>query len=175
LHRALNATLPPDIIMNDLTLTTPTFQPRFDALSRTYRYQIINGRWPSILLRRYAHHVEQPLNIDAMQAGSQLLIGTRNFASFGKAPQGNNTVRHLIKANWFSGEDNLVIFTITANAFLYRMVRKIVATLVQVGLGRLNVTDITEILEAQDLTRSAPPAPANGLCLVRVTYPEDVR
>jgi tRNA pseudouridine38-40 synthase len=173
LQRALNAVLPEDIVIRELTITRPTFHPRFEAISRTYCYQIVNQPWPAVLLRRYAYHLNRPLDVAAMNQASRFLLGQHDFASFGKPPQGHNTVRTLSEAEWTAREDQ-VTFRITANAFLYRMVRTIVGTLVQVGLGQLQAADVKYILEAKDLTRSAPPAPAHGLCLVSVTYPEDV-
>jgi tRNA pseudouridine38-40 synthase len=101
-----------------------------------------------------------------------VLLGSHDFSSFGKPPQGESSVRHVFQAEWSVEADNQLRFCITANAFLYRMVRKIVGTLVQVGAGRLTVDEVRRILEAKDLTLSAPPAPAHGLCLVKVSYPE---
>jgi tRNA pseudouridine38-40 synthase len=173
LQRALNALLPEDIIIRELSITKPSFHPRFEAISRTYYYQIINQPWPAVLLRRYAYHLNRPLDVAAMNQASRLLLGQHDFASFGKPPQGHNTVRTLSEAEWIAKEGQ-VTFRITANAFLYRMVRTIVGTLAQVGLGHLQIDDVKRILEAKDLTRSAPPVPAHGLCLVSVTYPEDV-
>ena len=174
LQRALNATLPPDIVVSDIKAVDKAFHPRFDALSRSYRYMIINQPWPNVLDRRYAYHVKNELRVEAMYQASQFLLGDHNFASFGKPPQGENTVRQVMQADWFV-EGNRLIFEITANAFLYRMVRTIVGTLLQVGTGQLVPDDIKDIMDARDLTRSAPPAPAHGLCLVRVTYPEDIK
>lgn len=170
LHRALNATLPDDIVISHLKIADPTFHPRFSALSRSYRYSIINQPWVSVMQRRYAYHIRKPLDMVAMNKASQFLIGLHDFASFGKPPQGENTVRHIIRAEWFAN-DNLLTFEIMANAFLYRMVRTIVGTLVQVGLGQMAIDEINSILKARDLTHSAPAAPAHGLCLVQVTYP----
>ncbi len=172
LHRALNATLPPDIGVSDLKIAANAFHPRFDALSRDYRYTIINQPRPIVLQRRYAYQVEKKLDLVAMRKSSRFLLGRHDFASFGQPPQGQNTARNLMRADW-SVEGNRLTFQITANAFLYRMVRRIVGTLLQVGLGRLAAGEIKNILAARDLTRSAPPAPAHGLCLMRVAYPED--
>ena len=174
LHRALNATLPNDVIVRCLTTTNREFHPRFDALSRTYRYQVVNQRWPSVLTSRYAYHVRSRLDVEMMNKAALLLVGTYDFASFGKPPQGNNSVRQVIEANWQARSDNHLSFSITANAFLYRMVRKIVATLIEVGLGRLSANDVVDILAARNLKLSAPPAPAHGLCLVNVTYPDRI-
>lgn len=171
-HRALNAVLPDDIVISDLKTVDPAFHPRFGALNRAYTYTIINQPWVSVLNRRYAYHVKKELNLAAMNEASRFLIGCQDFASFGKPPQGDAspTVREVFEAGW-STNGNFLVFNITANAFLYRMVRTIVGTLVQVGLGELAVGEVKEILEARDLWRAAPPAPAHGLCLVKVTYP----
>lgn len=172
LHRALNATLPRDIVISSLTTADREFHPRFDALSRTYRYQIVNQRWPSALNCRYAYHVQPPLDVAAMNEAAQTLLGSHDFASFGKPPQGNNSVREVLRAEWVTVSDNTLYFYVSANAFLYRMVRNIVGTLIQVGLGRLAVADVETILAAKNLKLSATPAPAHGLCLVQVTYPD---
>jgi len=173
LHRALNATLPLDIVVSDLKTIDQNFHPRFDAIGRSYRYAIIHQPWPSVLDRRYTYHVKNKLAVVAMQQASRFLLGSHDFASFGKPPQGENTVRHVMQARW-SEIGNRLVFEITANAFLYRMVRNIVGTLLEVGSGRLAAYKIEDILDARDLRRSASPAPAHGLCLVKVSYPEDI-
>lgn len=172
LHRALDATLPRDIGVTELTITNNDFHPRFNALSRSYRYTVINRPWPSVLQRRYAHHVREPLDIGAMRQASKTLIGSHDFASFGKPPQGQVTIRNVTQAEW-SADGEQVWFDITANAFLYRMVRTIVGTLLQVGQGRTPMDEVEEILAARDLTRSAAPAPACGLCLMHVSYTDE--
>lgn len=169
---ALNATLPDDIVVSDLKIVDSTFHPRFSALSRSYSYTIMNEPWVRVLQRRYAYHVKQPLDMAAMNEASHYLLGSHDFASFGKPPVGENTIRQVSQAEW-STSGNLLTFEITANAFLYRMVRTIVGTLVHVGLKQLAPNEIKSILEARDLARSAPPAPAHGLCLVQVTYPAE--
>lgn len=173
LQRALNANLPDDIIASTLEPAPDSFHPRFDAIRRQYRYTIINQPWPDVLQRRYAYHIRMPLDVRAMQAACQALVGHHDFAAFGKAPQGNNTVRHLMQAAWQVEESHLN-FYITANAFLYRMVRRVVGTLVQVGLGQLTPSDVAAIREAKVLDKTIALAPPHGLCLVAVTYPRSV-
>jgi tRNA pseudouridine38-40 synthase len=170
LHRALNATLPEDIVVSNLKTVDSTFHPRFSALNRSYSYTIINQRWPCVLQRRYSYHIKKKLDVAAMNEAGHVLIGWHDFASFGKPPRGENTVRYVTEARW-STQNNSLIFNITANAFLYRMVRNIVGTLIEVGLGNLSLNDFSNILEARDLARAAPPAPAQGLCLIKVAYP----
>lgn len=173
LHRALNATLARDIVISDLKITNPEFHPRYSALSRTYQYRIVNQKWPSVLQRRYAYFVDKKLDVMAMNKACRFLLGSHDFASFGKPPQGRNTVRNVLQADWSTTSSSELTFIITANAFLYRMVRVIVGTAVQVGLGRLTAAEVKNVLDARDLTRSASPAPARGLCLVNVAYPEE--
>jgi tRNA pseudouridine38-40 synthase len=173
LHRALNATLPRDIVISDLKITDDDFHPRFSALSRSYRYTIVNQPWPNVLQRRYAHHVREKLRVKQMDEASRFLLGSHDFASFGKPTQGEITVREVMRAEW-SVDGPRLIFDITANAFLYRMARIIVGTLIEVGLERLAVDEMKHILEARDLTRSAAPAPAHGLCLRQVMYPDEM-
>lgn len=173
LQRALNANLPDDVLIKSLGEVDEAFHPRFSAISRTYTYTIVNQPWPRVLQRRIAYHVGPKLNVALMNQASQIIIGWHDFASFGKPPQGDNSVRQITQAEW-RAEGNQLTFYITANAFLYRMVRRIVGTLVQVGLGNLTVEMVKDILDARSLARSAPPAPACGLCLVRVSYPATI-
>jgi tRNA pseudouridine38-40 synthase len=172
LQRALNANLPDDVVVKNLGTVDEAFHPRFSALNRTYTYTIVNQPWPEVLQRRYAYHVKPKLNVTLMNRAGQLLIGAHDFASFGKPPQGESTVRQVSQAKWLA-QGNQLTFYITANAFLYRMVRHIVGTLIQVGLGQLTVAAVKDILAAQNPAQSAPPAPAHGLCLIKVTYPNN--
>ena len=174
LHRALNALLPKDIVVKKLGLIVETFSPRFDALTRSYRYTVDNQAWPNVLQKRYAYHVTSLLNIEAMNDAAQYLVGTHDFASFGKPTHGESTTRQVIQAKWFA-QGSQLRFDITANAFLYHMVRNIVGTLVQVGLGRLQANQVKEILFARSLKAGSYTAPAHGLCFMHVTYPETLK
>lgn len=175
LHRALNAVLPIDIAIRDLTATHPTFHPRFDARWRRYRYIILNQPVRSPLWARYAHHVSESLDVGMMREAGRRLIGHHDFAAFGKPTQGDSTVREVMQAEWFVEyskgiEGKLLTFEITANAFLYRMVRNVVGTLLRVGRGELAPDGVMALLETGDRAAAGPPAPACGLCLVRVEY-----
>ncbi|MCO6452850.1 MAG: tRNA pseudouridine(38-40) synthase TruA [Caldilineales bacterium] len=172
LHRGLNALLPTDLSVSTLDLAPANFHPRFSAVARWYRYQI--GQWPghSPLRSRYAWELDPDLNVAAMAAAGERLIGTHNFAAFGQPPQGENTVRQVINVRWHS-QPPYLLFDIIANAFLRRMVRTLVATLVWVGQGRITVADFEALLKSRDRSLAAPPAPPQGLCLMAVTYPPD--
>ena len=97
------------------------------------------------LLRLYHWQVDRPLNVEAMNEASRALVGEHDFAAFGSAPQGDVTVRRVMRADWAGGEWSL-LFTIEANAFLFRMVRRIVMTLVRIGSGQLAVEDAAGLL-----------------------------
>ena len=169
LQRAMNAVLPEDIAVHQVTWVADDFHPRFSALSREYRYTILNQPHRSPLARRFAYHYRKPLDLEAMDRAAKCLVGSHDFASFGRPPQGENTVRQVYRAGC-TRQDWFIYFDIVANAFLYRMVRNIVGTLLPVGIGELLPEGYEEILQARDRRRAGPPVPGHGLCLMRVNY-----
>ncbi|MCB0198845.1 MAG: tRNA pseudouridine(38-40) synthase TruA [Anaerolineae bacterium] len=170
LERAWNAVLPQDVAVRELKqVDDSTFHPRYSALSRLYRYTVWTAPWRSPLHQRYAHHEPRPLDVVAMNRAASILTGSHDFASFGQPTQGEVTVRRVDSAEWRQ-DGPLLTFEIEANAFLRRMVRTIVATLLEVGVGRRSVADVSAVLAARERSKAAPPAPACGLCLVAVTY-----
>lgn len=173
LQRALNAVLNADVAIVEMGLAAEGFHPRFAALGRTYRYTILNRLWPSPAERRTAWHVTGELDLDLMARASGYLVGTHDFSTFGRPPQGENTVRAVSRAEWQKQGARLT-FDIEANAFLYRMVRSIVGMLVQVGWGQMPPSEFEAALLARDRHLVRQVAPAHGLCLIRVDYPEGV-
>jgi tRNA pseudouridine38-40 synthase len=169
LQHALNAVLPKDIAVHELRPVARGFHPRFDAASREYRYTVFNRPLRSPLAWRFAYHFPRPLDVAAMNEAAGVLIGSHDFASFGRAPQGDNTVRVVYQARW-TQEEPFVYFDIVANAFLYRMVRSLVGTLLLVGTGELSSEEFEEIFRFADRDRAGQVAPAHGLCLIRVNY-----
>ena len=169
LHRALNAVLGADLAILEMDLAPEGFHPRFSATRRAYRYTILNRPWRSPLKRRTAWQMTQKLDLDRMADASQSLVGTQDFATFGQPPQGTNTVRTVFGAGW-QAEGSRIWFDIEANAFLYRMVRSIVGTLVLVGWGQVSPQEFEGFLMARDRSLVKQVAPAHGLCLMRVDY-----
>jgi len=169
LQRALNARLPPDIVIRELARAPEDFHPRFSARSRVYRYTVLNQPRRSPLARRFAHHVAEPLNLSAMNEAAALLLGRHDFATFGNPPQGENTVREVLEAAW-TREGNYCYFHIEANAFLHRMVRTLVSAMLLVGQGQMRGEDFAALLAARDRSLAPPPVPACGLCLLEVKY-----
>jgi tRNA pseudouridine38-40 synthase len=120
------------------------------------------------LQRRYSWHVRRPLDLQAMNAAAAMICGRHDFATFGQAPQGENTVRHVFHAAWRE-EGQCLVFDIEGNAFLYRMVRSIVGTLRAVGHGEWTVEDFISAFRAADRSLAAATAPPHGLMLVSIT------
>lgn len=169
LQRALNAVLAADVAIQEIGRAPEGFHPRFSALGRAYRYTILTQPWRSPLVQRTAWHVAQRLDVDRMAQASCCLVGRHDFATFGRPPQGENTVRTVSRAE-FREKRSFLTFDIEANAFLYRMVRKIVGSLVLVGSGQISPEGFEAILQARDRSQVKQIAPAQGLCLMRVDY-----
>lgn len=173
LTKALNVTLPDDLAVRELTECGADFHPRFDAQSRTYEYTVIVSEVRQPLLRRSAWQLERKLDPALMNSAAAHLIGSHDFAAFGSAPSGREeetTVRDVLRAEWREDGRDALVFTIEANAFLFRMVRRLVLALVRVGQGQMSAGEFLEILESRDAQRIKGLAPACGLCLVDVKY-----
>ncbi len=169
LHRALNAVLADDVAVLKMGLAAKDFHPRFSARCRAYRYTLLNRQWRSPVERRVSWHITSRLDAELMVEASRWLIGTHDFAAFGRPPQGENTVRTVVRAEW-QKRDTYLTFDIEANAYLYRMVRSIVGALVLVGLGQTSLKEFEAILHCRDRSRIRKIAPAQGLCLMWVDY-----
>lgn len=189
LERAWNVRLPPTVTVRCVREAPVGFNPRFGAISRTYRYAVQVYCPPagfpvlkhSPLTDRFALFVTRTLDIAAMNAAAAHLIGVHDFATFGQAMHREMTVRHVMAAAWQESPGlppaldvypgRRLVFTITANAFLRQMVRCIVGALLAVGRGEWQVDDVKAALAAQDRRRTAPPVAPQGLVLERVAYP----
>ena len=169
LQRALNATLPADIAVLELEQAADTFHPRYDAVSRTYRYSISNTRVRDPLTVRYALHVPQELDVDAMRRAVAHAIGTHDFAAFGQPTVGESTTRSMYRADVIT-DGSMISIELQANGFLYRMVRRIIGTLIPIGRGEQSPEDFDRILKSIDPHRARPAVAPNGLCLTQVSY-----
>jgi tRNA pseudouridine38-40 synthase len=169
LQRALNAGLPAGIAVYQLEEAAADFHPRFHATRRAYRYLVYNAPVRSPLWRLRSWHVSRPLLLESLQEASTMLVGEHDFATFGVAPQGELTRREVFSADW-RRQEPFVAFRIEANAYLYRMVRSLVGSLVAVGTQSWRVEDFREAFKSGDRSRSAAPAPAQGLYLEAIQY-----
>jgi tRNA pseudouridine38-40 synthase len=173
LTKALNITLPDDVAVRALAECSADFHPRFDAQSRTYEYTVLVSEVRQPLMRRTAWQLNREPDLAAMNRAAAQLVGSHDFAAFGSAPSGRNeetTVRDVVRAAWQARGCEALVFTIEANAFLFRMVRRLALALVRVGLGQSSADNLKDILESRDAQRIKGLAPACGLCLVDVKY-----
>lgn len=171
--RALNAVLPTDVKILAAAAAPPSFHARFSAARKRYRYQLLNRRVPSPLERRTSWHVPLRLNLTAMRRAAASLIGMRDFRAFEGADPSHgpthNTRCRLTRCA-IRTRDDMIVIEIDGDRFLKHMVRNIVGTLVEVGLGRRPAADVAEILRSRDRRRAGVTAPAHGLTLVEVAY-----
>jgi tRNA pseudouridine38-40 synthase len=171
LLRALNAHLPDDIAAQSVCQAAKGFHPRYDALDRTYRYQVYCQLERHPLKARYAWRLWPQPEVDLMNRAAADLIGEHDFKAFGAALKENGTtIRQVFKAVWYSTADGCC-FEICANAFLYHMVRRMAFLLVQVGHGKQPQEIVRRGLETGD-TGIVALAPACGLTLTEVRYKE---
>jgi len=170
LRAALNANLPPDIAAQQVFQTGAEFHPRFDATARRYRYRIFCGSVRDPLRERYAWRVWPPVDFERLQAAAAQLPGTHDFGAFGSPPQpGGVTLRQVLWADWMVEADGIT-FEIVANAFLYRMARRLTAFQVKISQGLRSVEAIQDCLEAGSKKKVRELAPPQGLNLVEVIY-----
>jgi tRNA pseudouridine38-40 synthase len=170
LQAALNSRLPADIAVADLAEVPPTFRPAADAVSKHYRYRLHVGRTKPVLEARYVWHWYRPIGVGPMQEAARLLAGRHDFASFqSRGGEREDTVRELHRLE-VAERGQEVHFDVEGDRFLYRMVRNLVGTLVEVGSGHRPPAWVEAALEARDRRAAGPCAPPQGLCLMAVRY-----
>lgn len=176
LVRALNATLPRDLSVRAAAPAEPDFDARKSARGKHYRYRLWNGAQRSALRERDHHHVPQSLDITAIANGCRALLGTHDWTSFQAAGSEVATTRRTLERLELAGEPGGVLaFEVEGDGFLRHMVRNLVGTLLEVGLGRRVPEALPELLRARDRSRAGPTAPARGLTLVGVCYAAEIR
>lgn len=170
IRRGLNSLTGNDITILSSEQAAPGFHARYSATRRWYRYTISQRR--HAIGRHYAWFCKFSLDLDAIRAASQFLVGEHDFRAFSQArAEAHHYLCRVIQISWSEHEDTL-LFDIIANRFLHNMVRIIVGTLVLVGRGRLSPPAVAEILSTRDRTLAGFTVPPQGLCLMRVYYDE---
>ena len=184
LQRALNALCRPSIAVRDIAIAEPDFHARFSATARVYRYRVYNSSCPNPFVRTTSWHIPQPLDLAALRNASIPFVGTHDFTSFCKRPPKNQRIREsqrpgaaeksfvraVRRAEWNPTGDDMLVFEIEARSFARQMVRSIVGTLVDVGLGRRRASEIPVMLAACDRSMAGTVAPAAGLVLWSVQF-----
>lgn len=169
LGRALNANLPVDVAVRSAQVAAPDFHPRFQAARRTYQYRIYCQPERDPLQERFAWRVWPAVDEQRLHEAARLLPGTHDFAAFGTPPRaGGSTVRTVYQAGWQPQAQGL-LFEISANAFLYHMVRRLVFWQVLAGQGRLDLKQLALAVEAAQ-PQTPGLAPPHGLSLAEVSF-----
>jgi tRNA pseudouridine38-40 synthase len=168
----LNQFLPNDIAVIRIREVKPRAHARFDALSRTYEYHLNNFKSPFVQGMSYGLY--QPLDVEQMNKAASILLEYEDFECFSKAHTDVKTFLCTIsKAVWGKSETGLV-FTISANRFLRNMVRAIVGTLIEIGLGKKNIQEMHTVIESKNRSLAGYSVPAEGLFLTHIEYPNSI-
>ena len=169
---AMNMHLPPDIRVLFSEECDPTFHARFSAKRKVYSYTVQLGPHADVFLRTTSLHLHYIPDVEAMQKAAAAVIGTHDFNAFKCADSSmENTVRTITRSEW-NRNGNLLVYTVEGNGFLYNMVRILVGTMLEIGSGKRPVSDMENAIETGSRTSAGATAPARGLRLERVIYPD---
>ncbi|HET8846101.1 MAG TPA: hypothetical protein VFN35_31855, partial [Ktedonobacteraceae bacterium] len=179
--KALNALLPAAVAVRWVREVPESFHARYSARSRSYRYNVWNDRAPTALRARYSYFRPKELDTSLMQASCEFLLGRKDFGAFGSSPDEHNPlkpgphscVRTMYKAECIR-QDALIYCDFTADAFLTGQVRRMVGTLLLVGQKRLSLDEFALIVQQAQKKHPGSAAPSHGLCLVGVSYPDEL-
>ena len=169
----LNSFLPCDIAIHNIFEVQPKAHARFNATSRTYHYKISNHK--NVFTYDYAYRLLMPLDIEKMNEACAILLQHKDFQCFSKTNTDVKTYYCDIKEAYWKVEGHELTFVITADRFLRNMVRAIVGTMVNIGLGKLKVEDLHAIIASKDRSEAGFSVSAHGLYLVQVVYPDTIK
>jgi tRNA pseudouridine38-40 synthase len=171
LQRGLNSLLPDDIFIKDTGYVPIHFHSRHSAKSKIYEYRILNSETPDLFQRRFQWQIRPPLNVDVMRVCLSHLSGSHDFSSFRSSGSNNiDPVRSVLNAEIHGTENGRLRIVIEADGFLRHMVRNIVGTVVEAGLGKISPRRFREIVSLKDRQAAGVKAPPQGLFLVEVKY-----
>jgi tRNA pseudouridine38-40 synthase len=168
----LNQYLPFDISVNSLKKVVPDANARYSAISRTYKYYISRIKDP--FSDSSSWYIHGKIDITAMNEACVVLFHQSDFTSFSRLHSGaKSNICKIYSAGWDESDNNMV-FTIKADRFLRNMVRAIVGTMVEIGFGKLDLKEFEDIILAKDRCKAGKSAPAKGLFLMDIVYPEEI-
>jgi len=169
--KGLNSLLPEDIVITSCKVVPEKFHARYDVKSKVYDYRILNRFLPAAISRQYAWHIRKKLDLSAMQEALRYIMGSHDFKAFeGTGSPRASTVRCIQNADFIRTDNDYLVLKIEGDGFLKFMVRNIVGTLVDVGLGRITPDGFKQILISKDRNLAGITAPAHGLFLIEVKY-----
>lgn len=189
LRHGINARLAPEVVVAEVSVTGAAFDARRSAMSREYRYYVLNGEVEDPFLAATSWYVRDPLDLPAMRLACDALIGEHDFSAFCRRPRGSSgpLAREVLRASWGRASwgrasrdgagctAELLVFRIEATSFCHQMVRSIVGMMVRIGRHKLRAADVLQIMASGDRSRAGAPAPPAGLFLMRVSYGEEGR
>ena len=169
----LNRLLPDSIAVQAIQRVTDDAHARFDATSRTYHYRITTRKDP--FTNQFRTRVAPGLDMKAMNEAARLLLGQQDFASFCRTHTDvKTTICDVREARWVQENEHEAYFVITADRFLRKMVRAVVGTLFEVGKGKMTADEFAQVIAAKDRCQAGHSAPAEGLALIEITYPNNI-
>lgn len=168
--RYINSYLPEDIAVVELTEAAPRFHSRLNAVGKHYEYRIINSGIPDVFRRRYALEVNESLDIAAMERAAEFLLGEHDFKSFTSSKKGKKSTVRRIDEIKINTEGDVLCFSFKGSGFLHHMIRIMMGTLLEVGMGKRSPDSIDEVIEARNRESAGMLVPAKGLILVEVYF-----
>lgn len=165
-----NRYLPEDIAVVEMTEAAPRFHSRLNARGKKYRYLVVNSDIPNVFLRRYALEEPVPLDVEEMRRAAEFLLGEHDFKSFTSAKKGKKSMVRRIDEISIEKEGDVLSFTFCGSGFLHHMIRILMGTLLEVGMGKRSAQSIPMVLAACSREAAGPLVPAKGLTLMEVYY-----
>jgi len=162
--------LPKDISVTNVEIVHDRFHARYNAKSKTYLYKIWNREYPNPFMRKYSMHVEKKLNLEEMRNAGRFFLGEHDFTAYSNAKSKKKSMVRKIFSVEINEEDGFVNIRICGDGFLYNMMRKMVGTLIEVGLGLKKAEDIPAIIESKERKETGLMAEACGLYLEQIEY-----
>ena len=166
----LNRYLPDDIAVLEVREASPRFHARYNAIGKTYRYTCFDGDVKSVFDRKYVARLEEKPDVDLMLEAAEVLKGEHDFRNFCVNPRMKKSTVRCVDRIEIVRDGDYIVFTFHGTGFLQNMVRIMVGTLLEVGMGRTGVEQVRSALENPDRQKAGPTAPAQGLCMMHVDY-----
>lgn len=166
----LNKYLPQDISIKEVMLVSESFHARFNAKGKTYLYKIWNKEYTNPFMRKYSMHVEEPLNITKMKEAAKCFIGEHDFTAFSNAKSKKKSMVREIYSIDIEKDAGFIQIRVHGNGFLYNMVRKVVGTIIEVGLGEVDTESIPGIINSNERNQTGRIADACGLYLENIEF-----
>lgn len=168
----MNSLLPKDIALKDIFKVKPDAHARFDACSRSYEYHMVTAK--NVFAIDTAYCVQKEIDVDKMNEAAKILLDYSNFKCFSRSRTDVRTYNCKIENAFWQEENGSLVFHIKADRFLRNMVRAIVGTLLQVGMGKMEIRQMHDVINSEDRSEAGASVPAHGLFLTKVEYPKSI-